>query len=226
MKRKMMTMIKRAIVGLVLGNLAVNPVYAMTPAQETADSAILLPVSNADHGNTLKEVLYGIRYEKHEYAVAFYGERKMFEFTGDSEADVNFSAWWPEEMTKEMVGVHNHPLVGSFSYTDLEMLCRTRLYGSAIVVDSENVYRITAPDGWPTQEELQKYFSDRFGFEFLNSPEARACINLDPEKLDDLARDGYFIVVSRETGTVSFTSKLIEEYAEWFGLDYTVESLE
>lgn len=227
MKRKVMNAVKGVIVGLVMGGLVVCPAaYGMTPAQDVTKPEILLPESNANHGNTLKEVLSGIRYEKHEYAVAFYGEHKVFEFTDNDDDSVDFSAWWPEEIAEGMVGVHNHPLVGSLSYTDLEMLCRTRLYRAAIIVDSENVYQLSAPDEWPTQEELQKYFDDRFGFEFLNSPEERACINLDPEKFDDLVRDGYFFVVSRENGAVNFTSKLIEEYAEWFGLDYTVESLE
>lgn len=182
-------------------------------------ASMRLPESNADHGDTLEEVISGLRDEDYEYIVAFYGDSKLFEVTNFDEGRVTYDCSWPKSLATEMITVHNHPSVGySFSYTDLDGFCRCQLYNTAIVVSDDAVYTLSASEGWPTPKELKNYLYARFGVDFRSDEQ------IAPTILADLERKGYVIV--RRDGSsigVGLTSKTVSELAEYFGLTYTVE---
>lgn len=188
---------------------------------DSALALMTLPESNADHGDTLEDVTLGICDEEYEYVAVFYGEYKLFEVTDYDEEGATFSCNWPKSFATDMVVLHNHPLPGvySFSYRDLEGLCRNRLFATAMVVSGNTIYTLSAPDGWPTPEELSDYFDDYFGIDF--GPDGQTNLRV----LVDLERNGY--VVMRYEGStlnVGFTSKIISEFAEYFSLIYEVEN--
>ncbi len=183
---------------------------------------IALPESNADHGETLAEVMCGISTEEYEHVAVFYGTRKLFEVTSFDPGQVKTDYSWPNSMAPNMTELHNHPLLDySFSYVDLNELCRYCSFGTSIVVTADMVYTLSAPDGWPTQSELKTFFNDHFGINLASDhPE------ITPTLLADLQRKGY-LIVTREGNTISIglTSKTVAEYADYFDLIYTVEPL-
>ena len=187
---------------------------------DSALALMTLPESNANHGDTLEDVILGICNEEHEYIAVFYGEYKLFEVHDQDEKGVTFSCNWPKSFATDMVALHNHPLPGvySFSYRDLEGLCRNQLFATAMVVSGNVIYTLSAPDGWPTPEELSDYFDDHFGINF--EPDGQTSTTV----LADLERMGYLIVrYEGSTLNIGFTSKIVSEFAEYFGLIYEVE---
>lgn len=181
-----------------------------------------LPESNADHGDTMDEVILGIYDEEYEYVAGFYGDRKLFEFTTYDRRHTSFKCQWSADLVPDMTELHSHPLPGySFSYVDLEGLCQNQLFGRSIIAGCDGlVYTLSAPDGWPTQEELKAYFEARFGIDFTSDD------LVAPTVLDKLERKGY-VLTRREGSTIyiGFTSKTVSEFADHFDLVYTVELL-
>ena len=186
-------------------------------------ACMILPESNANHGGTLEEVISGIRDEEYEYAAVFYGERKLFEVTDHEENRVTYSCLWLSSLAPDMIDLHNHPSIGySFSYTDLDSLCRNQLSWTSIVASRNAIYTLSTSCGWPTRRELQSYFLVKFGIDFESGEEISASL------LAGLERSGYIIVRSKRDGIgigIGFTSKTISEFAEFFDLDYMVEYL-
>lgn len=228
------------IIGLIVGTAITLPikypeireraVQAWSDAQSTGReietslnlALMTLPESNADHGDGINEVILGIYDEEYEYVAGFYGESKLFELTTYDRRHTSFKCWWSTDLASDMTELHNHPLSGySFSYADLNDLCKNQLFGRAIAVDCDGaVYILTAPDGWPTPKELKSFFETYLGIDFTSDT------LIAPTVLDTLERKG-FILVRREGSMVyiGLTSRTISEFAKNFGLIYSVGSL-
>lgn len=196
-----------------------------------ADFTILdLSESNADHGDTLEEVMEGIRYEEYEHKAVFYDGHKLFETTDFDPWGVSyfFSYITPyqDEVRAKMVDLHNHPLPNySFSYIDLKDLFLHKHVDTSIVVTCDANYILTAPrGGWPELSELRAFFKKRFKIDFSDDDlsDSERC------SLVVMEDSGYVILMASDDGLgveVGFTSKLILELANYFGLVYRVEYL-
>lgn len=210
------------LVGKITNQDVVFPLKASTTQSAAHD--ISVRESNADHGDTLEEVMLGISNETYEYEAIFYGERKIAEFTDYDKKKTSFSCQWSDALAADMIAVHNHPLDCAFSYQDLDGFCRYQYAGTGIVVSSDTKYTLSAPDGWPSADELASYFATEYGFN--TDFDADTCIvrvHVDYDRLEQMYCDGYAIPFS--ANSFGLTGKAISEFADSLGLIYTEEPL-
>lgn len=187
-----------------------------------------LSESNADHGDTLEEVIDGIHDTAYEHEAVFYGERKLFEVTSFNPDRVAFlfSYWCPswqrDTVESKIIDLHNHPESDlSFSYGDLERIFYDRYARRYMIVALEHVYTLIVPDDWqPKEDELDAYFRDHFGVDL-----SEEITSMDQyRKLISMEDEGYITLTKGEGYLgIGFTSKLIAELADYFGLIYEVE---
>lgn len=123
----------------------------------------VVELSNSDHGETLVEVMEGIREEDYEI-IAFFTEdgEKLFEHTDHDGTRVSVDDVHLRFLDRyeNVIVVHNHPVEGeaSFSSADLDLLASVQAkYG---IVVSRNDNYVVFPNGkWPKPEKLTDYIS-------------------------------------------------------------------
>ncbi len=123
--------------------------------------ASLDSLSNIDHGDTLAEVMEGIRREDFEVTAVFTADgEKLFEYTSYSGDNVQLSAEHVQLMRKYdgIIRLHNHPLEchASFSRSDLESLVGCHA-GYGIIVSRNATYVVTPNRKWPSVDEIDAF---------------------------------------------------------------------
>lgn len=196
---------------------------------------IALPLISveAQHGNTLTEFVETTRDEEIEYC-AFFDEsgRKLLELAGDE-----CSVCTPSNLVEmlhfaydgELTEVHNHPAIGSldfsFSLTDL-LVASVRDVDRTIVVAQGHNFVLEASDDWPSVVEILDYFETNYGLIWVD-PGYFDVDAAGEKKYQAAVKEGLFIAVQDDydgvSGRYGSSSELIAEFAEYFGLFYTVE---
>lgn len=185
--------------------------YALSAWVSLAASSI------GDHGNTLDEYIENVRDLDYETMALFdtLGV-KYYETTNYNRSCVEYSSYRLKEMSVATLGsfilVHNHPLDVPFSITDLtndhSNICRE------IVVSSEHIYILEAPNGWPAQKEVDEYFE--LALSQFYSDEA-GC---------QTAPRFFEFVPGNKNARIVTTDALLEDFAGKFDLVYTVISID
>lgn len=176
---------------------------------------VLFLCSPSNHGLTLRNYVENTSQVGYEvYAEFDQLGAKLFEETQHDDAQVAHN-----ESTSDLARllslnkvtrVHNHPSDAPFSYTDLCNLVGEQPL-QALVVSPNYVYSLEAPDGWPNPS--------------LATAWLYTSCELDPEQS---YADGLIDITGwTEDGTFTYVSTdlLLEEFAEGFGLVYTVTPL-
>lgn len=165
----------------------------------------------ADHGDNFREFVANVRYEDYEVSANFLisGE-KISENTDNLPRSVRF-AWSAAYLTQiiglgDSIHAHNHPNGKPFSVQDLRITVGSRPT-TDVVVGRDFIYVLEAPDGWPSQEELESFLHE------VTMQESSKSANL---------------TYSPVTGWVEIFlyPHLIEQLTERFGLVYTVTPVE
>lgn len=180
-------------------------------------SYVLQTYSNADHGSNLNEVIVNLAEQPFEH-LAYFSEddQKFLEYTSYDSRNVFLQL--PKLVVeiiylRPYVKLHNHPAMHttSFSAADLLDTCAHRQREIKSIIVCHDGVRTLQPgvSGWP---------------------EEAAALTFLQEHLDDIyaaERNGYVTIVSDTEYSVSYsnTDKLIQLYAETFGLIYTIEPL-
>lgn len=174
-----------------------------------------LPESNADHGDTLRDVMWGIRNEETEFLVIFDGTEKTLEYTNGSNHEVVIEVNKDLILGEGSILLHNHPIAeASFSLTDFGTFAKWQVE-EAVVVTSTRTFRLTAPNGWPTAEEIDGFLDENWKKDF-GSMEQEGLTGSVIETNEDGESERFWYS----------KSPLIERIAEEFGLVYTVERAE
>lgn len=132
---------------------------------EDVDTEVPLEsLSNIDHGDTLAEVMEGIRREDFEVTAVFTADgEKLFEYTSYSGDNVQLSAEHVQLMRKYdgIIRLHNHPLEchASFSRSDLESLVGCHA-GYGIIVSKNATYVVTPNRKWPSVDEIDTFMRE------------------------------------------------------------------
>jgi len=121
-------------------------------------------LSNIDHGDTLAEVMEGIRQEDFEVTAVFTADgEKLFEHTNYSGDNVQLDVEYVRLMHqyKGIIRLHNHPLAchASFSRNDLKNLANCQA-GYGIVVTKNETYVVTPNHEWPPVDELDAFMRE------------------------------------------------------------------
>lgn len=121
-------------------------------------------LSNIDHGDSLSEVMEGIRQEDFEVTAVFTADgEKLFEHTSYSGNNVQLSAEHVQLMRKYdgIIRLHNHPLEchASFSRSDLESLVGCHA-GYGIIVSKNATYVVTPNRKWPSVDEIDTFMRE------------------------------------------------------------------
>ena len=166
----------------------------------------LVSSSVGDHGATLDEYIENVRDLDYATMALFdtcgikYYETTVYDhghvsYLSDTILDMRFAA------LGSFIHVHNHPIDVPFSVTDLT----NEHYdgGREMVVSSEHVYILEAPNGWPTQEEVADYFATIY------------------------AEESFFEVIATEQDNgIATTDALLEDFSGKFGLVYVVMTID
>lgn len=132
---------------------------------EGAESEVSLEaLSNINHGDSLAEVMEGIRQEDFEVTAVFTADgEKLFEYTSYSGDNVQLSAEHVQLMRKYdgIIRLHNHPLEchASFSRSDLESLVGCHA-GYGIIVSKNATYVVTPNRKWPSVDEIDTFMRE------------------------------------------------------------------
>lgn len=192
--------------------------------------------SNADHGETMAEVISLIKDEPCEYYAKFVNGVKIFEYTNDVVNSVtlkDYSALFIKE-SDYCVDIHNHPLLGdgsdySFSYGDLSTFFDpiNQYIDQHIVVSASRVHILEAPNGWPSQDDLTQFFDDQYNWHIDYNPRDESHSDISVQQLQWLQDEGKIVIDQKGNVIIGigFTSKMIAEIADHFGLIYTVKLL-
>lgn len=126
--------------------------------------ASLDSLSNIDHGDTLTEVMEGIRQEDFEVTAVFTADgEKLFEYTSYSGDNVQLSIEHMNLMRQYdgFIRLHNHPLSchASFSRNDLGNLAKYRT-GYGIIVSKNATYVVTPNRKWPSVDEIDSFMRE------------------------------------------------------------------
>lgn len=121
--------------------------------------------NNIDHGDTLAEVMEGIRAEDFEVTAVFTADgEKLFEHTDyrTFKVETDVPRLRMMRQYKNLIFLHNHPVQekASFSSLDLDMLADFQA-GAGIVVSKNDTYVIIPNRKWPTKEEIAQFVRDR-----------------------------------------------------------------
>ncbi len=176
--------------------------------------------ANADHGNTIAEVMAGIRDEEYEILAVFdQNETKLVEYSSHSTRQVVLpeEALASLEQAEQLTFVHNHPDDGrnaTFSTTDLVEAARCEV-AQTIVVSGDYIYSIRpGAGGWPDYRLIRNYgnsFADQW-----KTDEAGGMFMVEIEVDDD----------GRRIASLKSTDELIKAFVAKFGLIYTIERVE
>lgn len=144
--------------------LALTIIVAISVAV-IAQKIWLSSYSNVDHGNTLAEVMEGLRREDVEVLAAFTSNgKKLFEYTESKKKNVRIQERH-EKLLDDYEGLiilHNHPTAeeASFSSSDLKCLAeRNAAYG--IVVSKNRSYVLAANGRWGWASQITEYIERR-----------------------------------------------------------------
>lgn len=189
-------------------------------------------ISNADHGDTLEEVMLGIKEEPYEYHAEFINGTKVYEVTNYSTTRVTYYSGLQANGDDYCVDIHNHPTIDgesecSFSYTDLMTFCRSdnAIFDQHIVVTSDHIHMLEAPNGWPTQDDIALYFIEHYNLSFGSSGHVQSGYAVTPQQLNNLCTDSKVHIFREEDGySFGFTPIMVSELANYFGLIYTVQT--
>lgn len=137
---------------------------ALSVLNSEAVSATSDILSNIDHGETLAEVMDGIRSEDFEVTAAFTADGvKLFEYTDYSSTSVEVTDAHARLMRRQdkLIFVHNHPVwdEAPFSSSDLEKL----VYYDAsvgVVVSKADTYVIMPRHGWPAPNQISDFIRE------------------------------------------------------------------
>lgn len=118
-------------------------------------------LSNINHGDTLAEVMEGIRQEDFEVTAVFTADgKKLFERTNYSKDHVELDVECVRLMLQHdgIIRLHNHPLVkhASFSREDLKNLANCAV-GYGIVVSKNTTSVVTPNHEWPSADEIDTF---------------------------------------------------------------------
>lgn len=189
-------------------------------------------VSNADHGKTFAEVVEGISVESYEYHVEFINGVKVYETTDYSDHSVKYQRAKGLSEDDYCIDIHNHPTIYpgvecSFSYPDLMTACRSdrAMFDQYIVVTSDYLHILEAPNGWPAQDAIVSYFIDHYNMSFGSGESVRSGCSVTDQQLIRLCDEGKFYVSEEETGQgIAFTPAMVAELADYLGLVYTIQT--
>ena len=136
----------------------------VNPGEDVDTEAPLESLSNIDHGDSLAEVMEGIRQEDFEVTAVFTADgEKLFEYTSYSGDNVQLSAEHVQLMRKHdgIIRLHNHPLEchASFSRSDLESLVGCHA-GYGIIVSRNATYVVTPNRKWPSVDEIDTFMRE------------------------------------------------------------------
>lgn len=206
---------------MLLTGLLIAYIVMFIPASVIIDSRDYIPASNANHGQTLEEVISEIKNEEYEYTAMFCGTSKLFEVTDYNPHYTTFSDF---NIPDGSITVHNHPAGGTYSINDLMMLCRPDCYGitESIIVSVDSMHYLKAPNGWPSQEELASFILQRYHLEVVPYGDGWAFAGA---KLAFQRFYSYGYAIPTNMSCIS-QPKLISEIADHFGLIYVVKPLD
>lgn len=186
----------------------------------------LIMASDANHGIRQNSVINNLREESVEYGALFHYGLKVFETAGDE-----ISVGIPNRMfvaakystilpSGGLVYVHNHPGYDlSFSLQDLISNYEMQV-DEQIVVTEEHIYSLKAPQGWPSEAELMAYFEKEWNMDISHASAAE----LLEMKERGLVEITHVYAEDLRIGC-GFTSALVQDIADYFGMEYTVEEV-
>lgn len=185
-----------------------TPRFTAQDANLSAGDTVVA-LGNVDHGDTIEQVMEAIRDVRYEVCAAFDSEgHKLYEYTDRDALQVEIPLELAEYAIEggEEIFLHNHPNGAAFSKQDIRSLI-IRNVPEAIVVTSSKTFRLVAENGWPDLEDAMMYLdnlTENFGL---------------------AQSQGLIRVTVMEQDNVRYitTAKLVEAFADRFGVTFTVE---